>query len=140
MDHRRGQRWPSELTIRITADQTTIPRQARLLDLSHHGACLRLPGGCGKAGETLSVWLPKREKPIRALVVHTQGDILGLLWIEYSPWVDQLLAHVIKQTRQPQGNRPITQGTPVYASQLTGGFDLPRTLAGMVTPNKQRRR
>jgi hypothetical protein len=140
MDHRRGHRWRTKLAIRITTDQTTSPRLAWLQDLSHHGARLRLCGGGSKLGKTITVWLPEREEPIRALMVHSRGDTLGLLWIEYSPWVDQLLARVIQQTSQPRDDRSIAQGTPAYASQLTVGFDLQRTWAGIMAPSMRRRK
>jgi hypothetical protein len=139
MDHRRGQRWQTKLAIRIAVDQAATLRYAWLLDLSYHGARLRLRGRGSKPDKTITVWLPDMYEPIRALVVNSDGDTLGLLWIEHSTRVEHLLTGVIQQLPKPRNDRRIADGTQVYAPIITVNFGLPRALPSVMAPNKQTR-
>jgi hypothetical protein len=138
VNHRRGQRWQTDLVIRIAVDHTITPVQVRLQDLSLHGARVRL---CGiiKPGKTIAVWLPHVEEPIRALVIHRHGDSLGLLWIEHSPWVEHTLMNVVSESQQPMDDSPIIPDTPNSAPKLAVSTGRPQTLLGATDQKTQRR-
>jgi len=135
MNHRRGQRWRIELAIRIGVGETLTPHNAWLLDLSYHGARVRLHCNGVKAGEPIAVWLPKRAQPIRALVVHCHDDTLGLLWMEHSSRVEHLLTRIMPQPEAGEA-QPGTRDTPAYGPKRTVGFGLPQTLPNLVVPNR----
>ena len=139
MNHRRGQRWQTDLVIRIAVDLTTTPLQVRLQDLSLHGARVRLCSLITKPGKTLAVWLQHGEEPIRALVIHRHGDSLGLLWIEHSPWVEHTLMNVVTQVQRPMDDSPIIPDIPNSAPKLAVSKGRPRTLLGATDQNTQRR-
>ena len=128
MNHRRGQRWQTDLAISIAVEPSTTPIQARLQDLSHHGARVHLFGGGTKSGKTIAVWLPKMAEPIRALVIHRRGGTLGLLWIEHSPWVDHTLIGIMARAPRLKDGRQIGQEHPAYVPGLAIGFGMPRLL------------
>jgi hypothetical protein len=140
VNHRRGQRWGTDLAIHFTVvDQTPVSYPAWLMDLSFHGARLRLRGDSIKPGKTLAVRLPQMQKPIRALVVHSQGEMLGLLWIEYSPWVEHLLRRILSQRPQAPGQEPTDQGPDDDAPKTTTDFELPRAFPKVANSDTQRR-
>jgi hypothetical protein len=95
MEHRRGQRWQIELPIRIRHQDVFAPLQALLLELSSHGARIRLFDWDTSPGEVIGVWLPDRCIPLQALVVHTGEWGAGLLWIDREAWLEYLLNHPI---------------------------------------------
>jgi hypothetical protein len=128
VNHRRGQRWQTDLVIRIAIDPLATPLQARLWDLSHHGALVHLHPGVAKPGKTIAVWLPKMDEPIRVLVIHRRGGTLGLLWIEHSPWVDHTLMCVVGQTLQLRDERRFAQVNPTYAANPAADAGLPWAL------------
>ena len=95
MEHRRGRRWPLDLTVRVTIDhsQTTCP--GRILDLSFNGAAIEMTCRGLSTGEIVLIWLPGMRLPVEALTVRTQGSTAGLLWTEYSDRVMSLIEEVI---------------------------------------------
>lgn len=99
MDHRRGQRWQIDHMIRITGNEDMPLQTVRLLELSYHGARLHLGNRRKLSNNTLKVWLPDMDIPVRALVVHGYDAMVGLLWIEYSPWVDHRLQQLMQESQ-----------------------------------------
>lgn len=100
MNHRRGQRWLTELPIRISPREAATPLPAQLLEWSYHGAYIHLLDWVALPGEVIGVWLPDRDTPIQAVVVHAGNHEAGLLWIDRSAWQKYLLDHPIPQFQQ----------------------------------------
>lgn len=139
MNHRRGQRWQTDLAIRIVVEQTPSLLQARLQDLSYHGARVWVHGCRVKPGKTIVVWLPKMDAPIRALVVHRRDDSLGLLWIEHSPWVEHTLLDILRQAPQSIDDPASVQHSPGLAPKTSVGFGVQPALSNIAIPHTQRR-
>lgn len=90
------------MSIQISHQHTFSLQTARLLELSHNGARIRLIEGIAEPGDSIWVWLPDKERPIPALVVHTNDLWAGLLWIDGVGWVDYLYAHpILRSHHQP---------------------------------------
>jgi hypothetical protein len=100
MNHRRGQRWETELPIRFRHQDAFSAQHALLLELSYHGARIRLFDWAVAPGEVIGVWLPGRGIPIQAMVVHVGDQGAGLLWIDRAAWMDYLLSHSIDSPAQ----------------------------------------
>lgn len=137
MNHRRGQRWRTDLLIRITLEQMASPLQAQLQDLSYHGARVCLRDYSTKPGTSVKVWLPEMNKPIRALVVHRCDETLGLLWIEHSPWVEHTLMDILRRSPQPTDTPASVQRAPNSGPNWSVNFGLPQSLPTITKMQKR---
>jgi hypothetical protein len=98
IDHRRGQRWPTERHIFVSLSPGGQPRQGRLVNLSRHGAGLGVnPWLVMPPGAAVEIWLPEEAESVRALVIHAREGIAGLLWCSHSPGVQRLIDSVWRE-------------------------------------------
>ena len=94
IDHRRGKRWTTDLMAQLSLAPGGTRHPARLVNLSSHGAGVRLESGRISAGTTAEVWLSDEREPVRALVIHARKGLAGLLWCAQPPAISRLLRAV----------------------------------------------
>jgi hypothetical protein len=106
MDHRIGQRWRSDLPVRIAVGHGAESQPGRLVDLSRNGARVRLEGAKTQPGKALQVRFSGVAASARALIVHARDGQAGLLWIERPPWLEHLVAAVRRHPPLPDPPAP----------------------------------